>query len=107
MIKKDMSVPPVRGNVKRKRANVIPRASRVTPDETQRMTPDAAQVTPDGASSKPRKRKKQKPRLKITVQNPELLELLSRKLGISKAAVFNSALGLLAVEAGVEDQHEV
>ena len=45
---------------------------------------------------KPSPEKKQKTRLKITVQHPELLEMLSNKLGISKAAVFNMALGLMA-----------
>ncbi len=94
MTNRNMHVPPIRGNPKRKRANV---------------TLNKAKMTPDGGSSEknrdaPQRKKKQKKRLKITVQRPELLEILSHRLGISKAAVFNVALFQLAAKEGIDGQ---
>lgn len=40
-------------------------------------------------------------RLKITVQQPDQLDALARRLGLSKAAVFNLALAELAAKHGI------
>jgi hypothetical protein len=42
----------------------------------------------------------QAPRLKVTVQRPDQLDALAKKLGLSKAAVCNLALAELAARMG-------
>lgn len=41
-------------------------------------------------------------RIKVTIQRPEALEELAKKLGSSKAGVYNTALGMLAEQMGVD-----
>lgn len=43
-----------------------------------------------------------KRRVKVTVQQPETLEALAEKLGSSHAGVYNTALGILAEQMGVD-----
>ena len=49
------------------------------------------------------RRSRQAPRLKVTVQRPDLLDALALRLGLNKAAVVNFALSKLAEQEGLLD----
>ena len=100
---------PIKGNPKRRRINLTQEGVLPTP-KRDHPTPDRDNLTPaegrtatakqSGKGSRS-KRRKQKPRLKITVQHPEVLEILHKQLGVSKAGVFNLALSRLAEMEGL------
>ena len=104
---KRLKVPPIKGNPARKNRGQLgdnlgtqrgqPGPSKAPVSRSERTASEKF------SSSQTRKRthKKQAPRLKVTVQRPELIQALSEMLGLNKSAVINLALKVLAEREGL------